>query len=245
MKQKKELELIIIPFAGGGVSSMLPLAREFKGFCNVHILELPGRGKRIQEELLMNINEMVEDLYATIKPKLEKNKEYCFFGHSMGSLLGILLIHKIIEEDEYNISHFFASGRGGPSLVYENNATSQLPSKEFREKLRELGGSPEEVLAHEDLMEVFEPIIRADFKAIEEFEYSGSIKIDIHITGFYGSEEKATEDDMKLWQLESNFPIEIVEYEGNHFFLFDWVKEISEKMKQRIEDKRVLNISVI
>ncbi|MDW9383020.1 thioesterase II family protein [Chryseobacterium sp. JV558] len=243
--KKKELELIIIPFAGGGANSMIPLAQEFRGFCRVHTLELPGRGKRIVEPLLTDINEMVEDLYQVIMPKLDKDKEYCVFGHSMGSLLGILLVHRILEEDNFHISHFFGSGRGGPSLAYENDAASQLPSKEFREKLRELGGSPDEVLAHEDLMEVFEPIIRADFKAIEEYQFNESIKLDIHITGFYGSEEKVKEDGMKTWQLESNFPVELVQFEGNHFFLFNWAKEISEKMKQRMEDKSILSISLI
>lgn len=243
MKQKKEI--FIIPFAGGSINSMIPLAREFELFSKVHILELPGRGKRILEPLLTNVEEMVEDLYAIVRPKMNINKEYCFFGHSMGSLLGILLVKKILEEDNFRITHFFASGRGGPSLQLENKGTSKLPSNEFREKLRELGGSPDDVLENEELMELFEPIIRADFKASEEFEYKESKKLDIHIMGFYGTEEKITMEDMLLWQSESNFPVQILRFEGNHFFLFNWIKEVSKNINNRIKEETPLNSKIV
>lgn len=244
MVRRNEALMFIIPFAGGSAHSMVPFAQEINKFCVVEILELPGRGKRINEPLLTNTDEIINDLWSKVIPKIgPQYKDYFIFGHSMGTILGILLIQKIVRERGIKVSHFFVSGRGGPSKEYdlEDRNTHLLPSKEFKEKLRELGGSPDEVLDNDDLMEFFEPIIRADFQAIATFHYKKSGKLDVPITGFFGSDEKTKLEDMQLWQLESIHPVEIVQFPGHHFFVFNCLNEIIKIMKDRVEERMKLN----
>ncbi len=218
--------LIILPFAGGSSYSMKGLSNELKDI-DILIYEMPGRGRRVNERLLKNIHHVVDDLYSYATEFIRNHTNYIIYGHSMGSLLGYLLIKKINESNERLPLHFYVSGRGGPAYVDEKKDRYLLPSEDFKAELIELGGCPKELLESDELMNFFEPILRADFEAVETYEYLSSEKLKIPITGFFGSEEETTMQEMKLWQKETVYPVEIIKLRGNHFFIFEHWKEIA------------------
>jgi len=231
---KKEPLIILIPFAGGSVYSYSELVGGLKEK-KVLTLELPGRGKRFGESLLTDLNDAVDDLYSRITAILPQYKEYYLYGHSMGSLLAYLLVRRIINSGYNPPKHLFVSGRGGPSHQNEKKDWHLLPSSEFWEMIGELGGCPKEVLESEDLMGVFEPVLRADFEVLSNFKYVSDSALPVAITGFFGTEEKVTFDEMKLWQIESTHQIEIIECSGDHFFIFKHCKLICNKIKAVID----------
>lgn len=219
--------VILIPFAGGNSFSLKGLSDNLKNV-DVLALELPGRGRRIKEKLLNNLDDILVDQLHIINQKIIDYKEYYIYGHSMGSLIGYLLIHKIINSGGSVPKHFFVSGRGGPSKAKKEDKTYYLlPSKEFRENLKEMGGSPDEVLANEELMNFFEPILRSDFKVVETYKYEEKGLLDVPITSMFGSDEEITFEEVQLWQKETNYPLNIIEFPGNHFFIFNHWEEIS------------------
>lgn len=230
---KNDKAIFIFPFAGGSSYSMKGLADGFKDI-DVFTLEAPGRGKRYKEKLLTNMNEIVDNFYLKIKEEVKNYKEYYFFGHSMGSLVGYLLIHKLIANQVQPPSYLFVSGRGGPSMETNCKNHFLLPSVEFRNKLREFGGCPDEILNDNDLMDFFEPILRSDFEAVETFVYERKDTLNIPITGFYGSDEETTTADMNLWQVETNHTIDIFEIKGNHFFIYENWPTIIKTIRNKI-----------
>jgi surfactin synthase thioesterase subunit len=222
--------LFVLHYAGGSAYNMAGLKEYIGEEMEICFLELPGRGKRIKEELLTNLDSVIEDLYSKIKPMLLECSEYSFFGHSMGALLSYLLLHKLQEKNERLPQCLFVSGARGPSIKIEQNQ-SLLSSVELKLKLKEYGGSSDEILNDANLMEFFEPIIRADFKLIESYMYQAKDQISIPIVGFFGTDEKTTREEIELWQLETIFKIQIFELPGNHFFIFENWSKISEILK--------------
>lgn len=233
MKYKKNKILIIIPYAGGNCYSMKEL-KESINFIDVQVVELPGRGRRVGEKLLTNIDDIVEDLYDNTFPLIDNYQEFYLFGHSMGALLAFLLTHLIILRTNKSPSCVFVSGKGGPSFIRDRENSFSLPSSEFRKKLKELGGCPDEVLSNEDLMDFFEPILRADFEVIERYNHKKMKRLNSKIVAFYGSEEDVNRDEVLSWQKESILPIEVIELTGNHFFIFNNKFEISKIIKKYI-----------
>src|SRR5690606_40893251 len=98
---------------------------------------------------------------------------YAIYGHSLGSLLTYLVTIRIIREGLNKPVHLFVSGRGGPSIPRKEPPTSELPRPAFINKLRELGGFPDDLLNDEDVMNFFEPILRSDFRGVETYQYTG------------------------------------------------------------------------
>ena len=231
MKYKKNKLLFIIPFAGGSCFSMKKIS-DLIDFMDVKILELPGRGKRINSELINNIDDIINDLLPEITHHIENYNEYYLFGHSMGAIISYELIHKLSLHLKKMPKTLFVSGRPGPSNIRKKKKTYDLPSIEFKQKLRELGGCPEEVLMNKELMNFYEPIIRADFEAIENYQYPDRKKpLPVKIIGLFGTDEDITKEEMLCWKKESVFNVKIIELLGNHFFIFDNASEISNIIK--------------
>ncbi|RZK23830.1 MAG: thioesterase, partial [Flavobacterium sp.] len=221
-----------LPFAGGNKYSYGGLKNFFPQSIVFNPLELPGRGLRIKEKLCVNIHDLVEDIFNQISPHLFT--PYALYGHSMGATLAYLLVKKIIEEDYPQPLHLFVSGRGGPS---SQAFTSRylLPDSEFRNLLISLGGIPKEVADNKTLMEFIEPIIRADFQVLENYQYDYSLNMNIPLSVFIGREEEISLATAATWQNETNVPIQLHQFEGGHFFIFDHAKCLVEKMTHMLQ----------
>ncbi len=211
------MKIISFPFAGGNKYS-------FSNFFNVPdvtTLEYPGRGLRINDGLIYDINKLVNDMISMVKEEISSCDEYIIYGHSMGALVGYLICKKI---DELNLKKpvkLIVSGKNSPRQPREN-ILSNLSNNDFWKEVYKLGGIPEEIYKHTELIEYFTPILKADFMCIEKYQYDyNSSKLTVPIDVFYGSHEEISESEAKQWQLETSGEVNIKELNGNHFFIFD------------------------
>lgn len=223
---QQDITLYCLPFAGGSSYSFLTFGSNLSANIKLVTVEPPGRGRRSRENLLYNAHAVSEDIFKSIETSITSGNRYALFGHSMGALIGYLLIRRIAEKNLPLPVYFFASGRGGPSFKDDHEQYYMLPKVEFREKLREIGGSPIEVLEHEQLMDFFEPILRADFQVVETYKHKPENPFNVPVSVLIGEEDKVSIEAAKMWQDETTEPIKIHKFSGGHFFLFDHVPEI-------------------
>ncbi len=231
-----EINLFCLPFAGGNKYSYRLYNEQAPPFLKLIPLELPGRGARIREPLLTQVDAMVDDMFAQMKPHL--HKPYAIYGHSMGAMLTYLITRRIVEEKLYNKPlHLFLTGCSGPSARDINQKRHLLPKNEFIAKLKEYGGSPDEILYDEGLMNFFEPILRADFKGIENYVYQEVAPMDIPMTVIIGTDEPVTTESAEAWKLETSETFELHQFSGKHFFIFEHAGKIMRMITQELQKK--------
>lgn len=227
----KKINLFCLPYAGGNKYSYAG----FQKFAPPHIelitLDLPGRGKRLNEACLTHAVKMVADILPIIREKA--GDPYAIYGHSLGSLLAYLVTHKIVEENLPRPQRLFLTGRGGASVKRTDPPRYLLPKEAFSEALREMGGM-DDVLESEELMEFFEPILRADLQAAETYEYQEITPFDVPLTVMIGNQEEITVEEANAWQKETTQPIDLHILPGNHFFIFDHEQEIMRLIGQQL-----------
>jgi surfactin synthase thioesterase subunit len=221
----QKIKLICIPYAGGNCYSF----RDFQLFLGRHIevvtLELPGRGKRITEPLLSDINEMADDLYQQLLPHTKSL--YILYGHSMGAVLGNLVLHRLKQELKELPLHFFATGCAAPVFNDQRRQLHLLPDEQLIAELKEMGGMPDALLADEDLMEYFLPVIREDMKALECYRYESLGRYSTGITVITGVSEEITVALAAGWAQESEKELRALRYPGNHFFITHQFQKIA------------------
>lgn len=227
------MRLILIPFAGGSQYSFTNLANHAvsKGIKSFTV-EYPGRGRRFRDPFHDNVDDLVEDVFEQIRHALVP--PYAIYGHSMGTIVGYLLARKIMRLNLPKPFHLFFSGCGAPSVRDEEPPKHLLPKKDFIAKLKELGGCPEEILQDEELLNIFEPVIRADFKVIETYRHTVHAPMEIPITVIIGKEDKPTYEDAAAWQLETSKKVEVIEFPGNHFFILGKETEIVDIINRKL-----------
>lgn len=233
-----KIRIIALPFAGGNRFSFNDIEKHISKKVEWITLELPGRGSRFKEGLLTDVNDMVADLLQKIIPHITEGGDYIIYGHSLGTLLGYELTKKIIEKDLKQPSCLFFTGRGAPGYERCSKKRSALPKDEFWEEINKIGGLPSDIFEHKDLLDMYYPILRSDFQAVEEYKFQEAEKqfsIPLHIC--MGEEEIGKEDDdktplesMKAWKNETNSPCTFDLLKGDHFFIFNNSKTIANKI---------------
>ncbi|MEO1054745.1 MAG: thioesterase domain-containing protein [Bacteroidota bacterium] len=237
-----KINLICLPYAGASKYAYNDFKQYTPEYIELVPTELPGRGSRYTERLLKDMDTIVDDIFLQVKGHV--NVPYAIYGHSMGTLLGYLLVRRIISEGLPEPILLFCTGRGGPSVEMELPHRHTLSKDDFKEEIRDLGGSPDEILEDEDLMEFFEPILRADFEAIETYEHTPGEPFDIPITAIIGDREKATYEEAQEWKKVTQGDVDIRIFPGKHFFIFNNTREIIKLITQKITKYgREVNVS--
>ncbi|WP_062059828.1 thioesterase II family protein [Aquimarina longa] len=234
------MKIIAIPFAGGNKYSFKEISKCLPKDFEWITVELPGRGARFKEKLLDEVSIMVEDIFNQVQQHI-KNEPYLIYGHSMGTLLGYELIKTLIRKDMHLPVCLFFTGRGAPSVITKKKI-STFSKKLFWEEVNEMGGLPKEILEHKDLLELYYPILKADFCAIENYVYDDMNEpFPIPIFVCMGKEEigegkgKVSLERIKKWNEETLFPQTIQFLDGDHFFILKHPKAIAQKISNACE----------
>ena len=231
----KTIQLFCLPFAGGNKYSYREFIEKAPSFLKIVTLDYQGRGTRMQDALVTDINEMVNDVFGQVSPLIGQ-QDYAIYGHSLGGLMAYLLTLKLVENNHKPPMHIFITGTSGPSSPdrQEEKKRYLLPQKEFIEEIRALDGMPEEILENEELLYYFEPILRADFQASETYTYRERPPLTIPFTVVTGTEEDIEPENIKLWQKESIYPVDFKRLPGKHFFIFQHTFKIIEIISKKL-----------
>ncbi|AZA81395.1 thioesterase [Chryseobacterium lactis] len=210
-------QLFLLHYAGGDRNSFRPLLENLHSYFQIETPELPGRGNRMAEPFLKNKKEAVEELLDQIKKTRQKNVPYLIYGHSMGAILG-LEICRIMEENGDGPEYFIPTGYPGPNI--KNNAPiAGLPRAEFFAEVKKLGGLSDEVMEIEELLDFFEPVLRADFGLLENKEnkpFEGKIQTPVY--AIMGKTEQYALN-IRNWKNYTDADCECHIVNGNHFFI--------------------------
>jgi surfactin synthase thioesterase subunit len=210
-------QLFLIHFAGGSSYSFEFLLPELQAFDTIP-LELPGRGRRMNEPLLKSFDLAAWDIFQQLKRMRNSSRYFLIYGHSMGAYLA-LRVANILEGEGDAPSYVIVSGNAGP-MIREERYSYSLCTAEFIDVLRDLGGMPEELLGNEDLFRVFEPVLRADFEISEKCELLEEPAVSAPIYAVMGRQEKKI-DKIGNWSNFTRTGFDCTTLEGGHFFIYD------------------------
>lgn len=222
------MNIIALPFAGGSSICYQSLKKYFSKSYPFEVLEYSGHGHRAGSQLLTSINAVVDDLFPVLVQKINSGIDYALYGHSMGALVGLMLCRKLREQQQPLPTRLVVSGKAGPAAPYAKNVILHKMKKDaFWNEVFSIGGTPQELIESLDFQEYFEPILRADFQAVETFCYEEAPPLSIPIYVLYGDGEGLDKVAIEKWQQESVFSISHWALPGNHFFIFENAKTVA------------------
>ncbi len=207
--------LFIFPYAGGAPSSFNKWAAEFPKDIEVSIAHYPGRGSRFNEPPIKELSVLVEEITNAIQSVLDK--PFFFFGHSLGAVLAFEIARRLNPQPQI----LFVSACGAPHVPNPNRPIHALSDSEFIKSLQELNGLPAEVASNAELMELLLPALRADFEAIENYQYtSNECQLECPIVAFGGSDDSHVDRPrLESWDRHTNGSFKTQIFPGDHFFI--------------------------
>ncbi len=220
-------QLFLLHFAGGNCYSYDFIKGSLKDF-NLFVLELPGRGRRLNENLLKDFDLAAHDIYRQLTQKLNSSP-FFIYGHSMGAYLA-LRVSKMLEKSGTSPAYIIVSGNAGPGIG-DGKKRYLMNHEDFVGELRKLGGVPDELIENQELFKYFDPILRADFEITEKNELGNEPAVNVPLYAIMGSREEKV-DEISNWGrfTRSRFNYEVLE--GDHFFIYKHPERIAGLIKE-------------
>jgi medium-chain acyl-[acyl-carrier-protein] hydrolase len=211
--------LLCFPYAGVGPQifrqwpSLLPADIEVVG------IHLPGRELRFGEPSLDDWQELLDPLVDAVRA--ETDMDYVLFGHCLGARVAYEVASRLQAQGCRPANLLIVSACHAPTTASRRPAMHHLPRPAFRDRLREMQGVAEEVLADDAIMSLLEPALRADMKLAETWNPSDSV-IPSPIVALCGElDPYDAYDDMIEWRSRTSETFTIHQFSAGHFFLHE------------------------
>ena len=229
-----QIRLFCFHYAGGNATVFRTWSQHLPPTIEVFPIELPGRGRQINLPSFIHLDPLVNAAAEALLPYL--HKPFAIFGYSMGALIGFELTR--ILRSKYNITplHLFVAARRAPQIPDPKPPIYDLPDAELIQEIIRLNGTPNAVIENQELMRLFIPILRADFRVLDTYNYTNQSPLTCPITVFGGLQDKEISYDyLTAWQEQTTASFAIRMLDGDHFFIHSspslLFKTIAEKLE--------------
>ena len=202
-------------------------------------IELAGRGARLGESFYADMDEAAEDAAAQIIAHSDSrslNRMIVVFGHSMGSTLAFEVCRRLSAKGGRAVpSHLFCSGRAAPHSANLRKRIHSLSDEQFQEEIMRLGATPAAVFQEKALLEIYLPILRADYTLIEQYRYRESgTRLSCDLTVLHGTEEDLTLECLEGWRLHTSGNYRRMSFPGGHFYMNEQTRQVVEWLNRTL-----------
>jgi medium-chain acyl-[acyl-carrier-protein] hydrolase len=230
------LRLFCFSYAGGSASAYRTWPKSLPPSVEVSAVQLPGRERRMSETPIVRMDPLVDELARVLAPLLGGDVPFAFFGHSMGGKVAFELTRRLRREGRPLPRLLIVSGSRAPHMPSEDDPIHALPEGEMIEELQRLGGTPQEVLANDELMRLLLPLLRADFELNETYEYIAGEPLDVPVAAYGGvRDEECPPETIEGWREMTEGPFRRRMFEGGHFFLHDVPEAVVDAVRQDLD----------
>lgn len=235
-KPAAKLRLFCFPYAGGQAAIYFPLARLLPEQIELVAVQLPGRGNRMFEPALAS----AADIAAAVAPGIQSlaDKPFALLGYSNGCLQAYEVAHRLARQ--VNFKHVFMAARSAPQLAIKREPIHLLADPQFKQELAMLGGTPKELLAYHELMELMLPTLRADFQLGYEYECPPVPAVATRLTTIAGRFDKDVAiENVQAWQQLFAADGQHHVINGDHFFINTHLAEMAQIITQTLLQPKI------
>lgn len=231
------VRVFCFPFAGGGINTYLPWKQQFSNDIELVLVQPPGRGSRILEDVHECMEDYIDELlihqdYLTSVP-------YILFGHSLGARVVFELASQLSNKGLPAPISLVASGSRAPHMHSRKKPTFNLPDDAFIEEVVRLNGTPNEIIENDEIMSLLLPLLRADFKIAETYS-AKKHSLPFPIIVFSGDNDPSINDEeVKGWRELSKYEVEINILEGDHFFINEHGSTLTGRIAQLTQSPEI------
>ncbi len=210
--------LFCFPHAGGGASAFRGWAAELPADVEVCPVQPPGRENRLEERAFRELQPLVEAAADALQPLF--SLPFAFYGHGMGAAIAYGLACELRRRGRALPEALFVAGRRAPEVPLRSAPLHDLPDAELIAALLERRLVPEEVLRHEELMQLLLPVLRADLTLDETTSFADEQKFPLALSAFVGTKDDSLAlADVEPWAERIVGTFRLHELPGDQFFV--------------------------
>ncbi|MEV5829038.1 alpha/beta fold hydrolase [Spirillospora sp. NPDC052242] len=229
------VRLVCFPHAGSSASYYHWTAGRLAPAVDVLAVQYPGRQDRRHEppieDVLVLAGHVYEELLGLETPD---GTALALFGHSMGATVAYEVARLLEHKAGIRLRRLFVSGRRAPSRT-RTERVRLGDDEQVAAELMRLSGTDARLLADPELRELFLPVVRADYAAIETYRRPPGPDPTCPLTVLVGDADPLTTvEEARAWDAHTPGGAQVRVFPGGHFFLDDHREEIARVIEQGV-----------
>jgi surfactin synthase thioesterase subunit len=213
----QDIELVCLPFAGGGIAAFSALGRvgERRGVA-VRPTALPGREGRFMEPPVDHWPSMRDLLTAEVVPLLHPRA--VLYGHSFGALLAF---EACVLTERAGISPLalVAAAADGPDAPRRRVRAAERSDRRLLEEVAERTGDDRLRRLPAELYPVVLPALRADLALYDDYRPDPKSATAVPLLALCGTGDETSAAGSAAWERRARGRFALESVEGGHFFL--------------------------
>lgn len=231
------LRLFCLPYAAGSTSVFRNWSDSLPENVEVYAIKLSHNLNSKNHMPFEYIGSLVEDLAQFILPYI--NKEFAFYGHSLGALINFELSRYLRQEYNLKPIHFFVGAQHAPHLPYPYPAINELTQSKLIEFIKDLTNTelPESIQKNKRFLESLLLSLQVS-STIQNENYNYTVKepFDFPITVFGGLQDKfLTQQHLMAWQIHTNNLFKLKMFSGKHLFITSHKEQLLQEICQEFQ----------
>lgn len=219
-----QTRLLCFHHAGGSAAMYRPWPRQMPASIEPIGVQLPGRADRFSEPTYDRMGPLVDDLVDAIKPLLDRR--FALFGISMGGRVSWALAHALRERAMPMPARMYVACDPAPRTDEGTFPWDGHPGG-LEGYVRQMGGTPPEVLAQPELLRTLLPTLRRDLDVLSTHDFHPAVALDVPIHAFAGIDDAtARPDQMDRWRDETAAGFRLDTVPGGHFLTADAERQV-------------------
>jgi medium-chain acyl-[acyl-carrier-protein] hydrolase len=230
------VRLLCFPYAGGSAAAYRDWQKALPDTIEVWPIQLPGRGKRLSEDPYTQIAHLIDKLGEDILSNMDG--PFAIFGYSMGALIGFELARRAQRKGASGPIHLFAAARRAPHLPPNHRLTYGLPDIELIAELRDMQGTPPQLLENQEAMRLFLPAIRADFELVQTYCFTAGPALRCPLTAMGGLRDRSVDyEQVEPWKAHTLARFAVRMFPGDHFFINQCERDLLAVVAQELNQQ--------
>ncbi|WP_112471013.1 thioesterase II family protein [Streptomyces triticisoli] len=233
----KECALYAFPHAGAGVTTVRQLCVELGDAYDAFGVRLPGRESRLEDPVETVMSELADKLAGELT-RHAQGRPVVLFGHCAGSAVAYEVARRL---DPGRVRALVVSSHPAPGSL-RREPTWGLPRPDFLRQVVTDGYLPSQLLANEELLDIVEPALRADYRLVEEYELAlyeaGHVDpVEVPTVAVFGRDDHTVEPgQIDAWSALTTGPFRVVSLPGGHDLPSSRPAELAAAVREALAD---------
>jgi medium-chain acyl-[acyl-carrier-protein] hydrolase len=216
------LDLYCFPYAGAATWAVYDswsqeLPDDICSDVRIQTVDIRATASRNERPASTSLPALVDDLLENFDEQLRP--PFILLGHSMGALISFEIARALRRRNLAGPEHLIISGHRAPQLPRRRSPVHAESDSVLLARLRELDGTPPEVLQNRELLELFLPRLRSDLTICETYDYQPEPPLSCSITALGGTRDPEVDrDDLRAWGNQTTSAFSFYTFPGGHFF---------------------------
>ncbi len=209
-------QLFCLPYAGAGASAYHRWPAAIGPDVEVLAVQLPGRENRIAEDPDFDLGELAGAIADRAAGP------FALYGHSLGGRYAFEIVRHLHRTGGPLPVRLYVGGCRAPHIRASGpfDGLSRVDDAELLRRVAEGGGLSEAVLAEPELVELLVPVLRADFRRLDDYVFAEGRPLPVPVVAFAGRADRAVPlADVEAWDRHAGAGLTVHRVDGDHFFL--------------------------